>query len=79
MFVHDAFMDILFCDLILIISEKNYISGPLQHPVGAKLGPQIDQVAPKRQQNLNRALAFFPTRETLEHRETPNGLDPRVV
>ena len=33
--------------------SKRWIWGPLQNPVGANMGPKLDQVAPKVFQNLD--------------------------
>ena len=51
----------------------------LQNPVGAKMGPKIDQVAPKCLPNLCPWLVLISTRETLKHSETPGGLELRLV
>ena len=62
--------------------KKLSIGGALQNTVGAKMGPQIDQVAPTNSKKASVHLAFGvlePTRETLKHAETPSGLGLRFI
>ena len=62
---------------MLIFFEKCNFSLPLQNPVDATMGSEINQVAPKCHQLLNRFLASIL--KTLKHEETPSGLGIRFV
>ena len=44
--LQDDFLDTLFVDVYVDFIRWWQIWGPLQNPVGAKIEPQIDQVAP---------------------------------
>ena len=53
------FVQTPFLDLIFLILCYLFQRGPLENPVGAKMGSKIDQAAPKWHTNLKEALVSF--------------------